>query len=92
MNDFTPTAEWIDSLQAGDLVPNCFGQMAEIVTITCKQKDIKGRLYVCLYTRLSKTSTISGSFKEGERMTLVHPTGIHQDYDALRQIAAILDA
>jgi hypothetical protein len=61
-----PTAEDIDSVQVGTLVPNCFGEMKPAVEISFRGVDVKGRKFVGYYTATSATSRISGSIKEGE--------------------------
>lgn len=85
---FVPTREWIDSLKPGDLAPNVYGDLAPITTISAVGDDVQGRRYVCLYTRLSDTSRISGSFKEGE----LHRTfSAHEITAELRQASPSLE-
>lgn len=74
---FVPTAEWIAALQVGDMAPDCFGRMAEVTRISAKSEDIEGRPFVCLYTKLSETSQVSGSFKAGELHRSLPVTQLH---------------
>lgn len=46
------------------MVLDCFGNMAEVVNIIGCGTDVNGRAFVCFDTRLSETSTVSGSMKE----------------------------
>jgi hypothetical protein len=66
------TRQQIESLQIGDLVPNCFGQMKPITRITCKSEDIKGKFFACFYQKFGETSEMSHSVKEGESMIFVN--------------------
>lgn len=74
---FIPTAEWIMNLKVGDLVPDCFGGQAEIVEITARRLDIRRKMFICLYIKLSETSRMSGSFKAGELHRSLRITGRH---------------
>jgi len=60
-----PTREDIYNLKVGDIAPNCFGE-AEVTEIYALRDDYKGRAFVCYYTKLSDTSRISHSLREGE--------------------------
>lgn len=63
---FIPDDAWITSLKAGDLAPDCWGEMKEIIEIYARDYDLNGKLFVCLDLRFGPTSTISNSFKVGE--------------------------
>lgn len=74
---FIPTTEWIDSIEIGTLVPDCFGNLAPVVEITARRDDIRGSRFVCLYTTLGENSRISGSFKVGQLHRNVYICGKH---------------
>lgn len=78
---FIPSEEWIQSLQEGDFVPDCFGQLNAITRIHARGVDISGRVYICFYTRFSETSTMSGSFKVGELHRTVGISGRHTSHE-----------
>jgi hypothetical protein len=63
---FIPDDVWIASLKVGDLAPDCWGEMSEIVKISARDYDLNGKLFVCLNLRFGPTSTISDSFKADE--------------------------
>ena len=77
-----PSRNDINALKVGDLAPNAFGSMAEVVEITCRRDDIEGKRFVLYYTRTSPTSQMSMSMKEGR---LIRHAG-------LRRTSAELDA
>jgi hypothetical protein len=82
---FVPTAEWIASLQVGDLAPDHFGRLAEITRIYARDVDTNGTPFICLYVRLSEDSQISADFKAGELVRTVQLCGRHTSHE-LRQI------
>lgn len=63
---FVPSAEFVANLAVGDFVPDCFGRMCEVTSITFRGVDIRGAAFVGFYTRFSDTATMSGDFKVGE--------------------------
>jgi hypothetical protein len=69
-----PTLDDIESLQVGDFVPDCFGRLSPITSITYRGVDIHGKAYVGYYTKFSDNATISGSLKEGEYLATVPMT------------------
>jgi hypothetical protein len=63
--------EQVENLQIGDILPNCFGQMKEVVSIHHKGLDNNGKLFACFYQQFGSTSTMSHSIKEGNKMIYV---------------------
>ena len=68
-----PSRNEIETLKVGDMAPNAWGRRAEVVEVTCRKQDIKGRLFVCYYTKDApdSTSRTSNSMKEGELLRTV---------------------
>ena len=63
---FIPSKHYIQNLQPGDYALDAFGKLSKVVSITCKELDIHGRLFVHYYTQFSDNgSTCSMSQKEG---------------------------
>ena len=60
------TREYIESLQVGDLAPDCFGKLSEITEIYGLGVNSRGGKYICYYTKLSDNATISRSLIEGQ--------------------------
>jgi hypothetical protein len=58
----------IDNLMIGDIVPNCFGEMAEITKIHHKGIDINGNAFACFYQRFGSGdgANISNTIRESE--------------------------
>ncbi len=69
-----PTRDDIEQLSVGDYVPNCFGKLAPITSITFRGISIQGKAYVGYYTQFSDNATISGSMTEGEYLATVPMT------------------
>jgi hypothetical protein len=84
-----PTWSEIESLAVGDLAPNAFGRMAEVVAITTKREDNNGNLFVCYTTRQSPTSTMTMSMKEGE---LIRHAGLRHTSAELGAIESAMRA
>jgi len=61
---YMPTRDEVLSLQVGDLAPNCFGKLAEVVSIHGRGDDVNGKAFVCYYTSNGPTSSISHSMKQ----------------------------
>ena len=74
---FKPSRDYVQNLQVGDHTLNCFGKLAEVVSIHGRGNDLNGKAYVCFYTKMSETSSVSGSLKEGE---LVRTVGLCHKY------------
>lgn len=72
-----PTRTQVQNLTVGQLALNCFGNYAEVVSITGQGNDINGKAYVCFTLRFGPHSTISQSYKEGE---LVITTALSREY------------
>jgi hypothetical protein len=66
-----PTRGQVEALQVGDLALDCFGKFNPVTDIYGRGTDIKGKRYVCFYTRLDDHASISGSYKEGELVRTV---------------------
>jgi hypothetical protein len=69
-----PTLDDIESLQVGDLVPDCFGTLSPITSIAYRGVDVHGKAYVGYYTKFSDNASISGSLKESEYLATVPMT------------------
>jgi hypothetical protein len=72
---YIPTRAEIQSLEVGDLAPDCFGQWRRVTKIYGRGDDRNGKAYVCYYTEFGPTSSISNSIKEGEIHRSVALTG-----------------
>lgn len=72
-----PTRDQVASLKVGDLALDCFGKMSRVTRIVCCKEDIHGKLFVIYYTQLGTTSSISGSYKEGELVRTVQLSNEH---------------
>lgn len=72
-----PTRAQVQNLTVGAFALNCFGNFAEVVSISGRGNDINGKAYVCFALRLGPHSTISQSYKEGE---LVRTTALSREY------------
>jgi hypothetical protein len=81
---FIPTEAWIAGLQVGDMAPDAFGQLAEVVEITARDVNVKGQPFICLYTRLSDTSRMSGSFTAGQLHRTTKITARHSSWELTR--------
>lgn len=68
-----PTAQQIELLKIGDIVPNVFGKLSPVTKITHKGTDINGKKFACFYTQFSDSATMSGSIKEGEELLILNP-------------------
>lgn len=66
MDPIKPTAYDVESLEVGFLAPDCFGTLSRVTRIYARGVNVKSKPYVCYYTRLSDTSTVSGSMTVGE--------------------------
>ena len=69
-----PTLDDIESLQVDDLIPDCFGTLSPITSITYRGVDVHGKAYVGYYTKFGDNASISGSLKEGENLATVPMT------------------
>ena len=69
-----PTLDDIERLQVGDFVPDCFGKLSPITSITYRGTDIHGKAYVGYYTKFGDNASISGSLKESECLATVPMT------------------
>ena len=65
------TIEQVKNLKVGDLIPNCFGELKEVVSIHHKGYDINGKYFACFYQKFSDNSTISNTIKEGENYRII---------------------
>lgn len=74
---FIPTRNQVESLTVGQSALNCFGNYAEVVSISGRGVDVNGRAYVCFNLRFGPHSTISQSYKEGE---LVRTTALSREF------------
>ena len=63
---FVPTRSFVQNLQVGDLALDCFGKLSPVTSIFAQRDDIKGKAFVCYYTKHSENSSMSHSMKEGE--------------------------
>jgi hypothetical protein len=71
MSSVIISREQVQNLQVGDILPNCFGQMKEVVSIHHKGLDVNGKFFACFYQQFGSSSTMSNSIKEGEKMIYV---------------------
>ena len=78
---YIPTRAEIQSLEVGDLAPDCFGQWRLVTRIFGRGHDVKGKAYVCYYTEFGPTSSISNSLKEGEIHRTVALTGKYTSHE-----------
>lgn len=62
---FIPTQEFVESLQVGDMVPDCFNHVSPIVEIVERKEDINGKLFCYYRQQFHENSTITGSMKVG---------------------------
>jgi hypothetical protein len=64
--EFSLTAQQILEMKAGDLMPNCFGEMKRITQIKFRGvNESSGKLFIGVEQELNKTSTMTNSFHEG---------------------------
>jgi hypothetical protein len=64
---YRPTASDIADLRAGDLAPDCFGDMRRVVSINHLGVDVQGKAFVTYYVeRTPGKSKMSASMKEDE--------------------------
>ena len=73
---YIPTLADIENLCIGDTALDCFGQESEVIEIFARNTDIKGKRFVCYYTKLSDNAKVSGSMKEDELIRTVPLTGM----------------
>ena len=64
MQKFIPTKEWIRNLKVGDLVPDCYGNMNKIESITEKGKDCNGKEYIICFLEFCNNITVCNMFTE----------------------------
>lgn len=74
---FRPTTNEIEMLRVGDMAPDAFGGVSQVVDITYRGIDVHGRAYVGYYVRFSDTSKMSGSMKAGEVVRSVQVCRFH---------------
>ena len=72
-----PTRREVQNIRRGSHVLDCFGSWSEVAEVTGRGDDVKGRAFVCCSIKWGDTSTISGSFKEGELVRTVALTARH---------------
>ena len=78
-----PSRDDVANLKIGDLAPDCWGRMAEVVEIAARKEDVSGKLFVLYYTRTGPTSRCSTSMKEDE---LIRHAGLLQSSAELAAI------
>ena len=78
---YIPTRAEIQSLEVGDLAPDCFGSWRRVTRIYARGADVKGKAYVCYHTEFGPTSSISNSLKEGEIHRSVALTGKNTSHE-----------
>ena len=61
---FCPTREDVETLQVGDLAPDCFGGMSEVTEICYRVVNPQGRLVVGYYAKTKEGMTHSMSLEE----------------------------
>lgn len=67
------TKEIIESLQVGDVLPNCFGEMKPITSIFGKGVSrYNGKMFLCFYQQFGETSTMSNSISEGQKVSIIN--------------------
>ena len=70
-----PTRDDIESLQVGDLAPDCFGKMSPVTSIIYRGVNVKGKAFVGFYTAFGENnSSISGSMTEDETVSTIQIT------------------
>lgn len=72
---YKPTLEDVQSLQVGDLVPDCFNRLKPVSRIYHRGTDINGKAYVLFYTQQGENSQMSGDLKEDEIVITLAFTG-----------------
>lgn len=72
---YIPTRSEIETLKEGNLAPDCFGNWRRITRIYARDDDMKGRAYICYYTKFGPGATISNSLKAGKINRTVALTG-----------------
>ena len=78
-----PEASDVASLKVGDMAPDCFGGLREVVTIDYRGEDITGRPFVAYTLKFHENSTVSGSMKANALQLAVDLTGIMDGYECL---------
>ncbi len=78
---YIPTLHDIESLKVGDMAPDCFGKMNQVIKVEHKGKDINGKLFVCYHTWFSHATTISMSMKEDELVRHVGTSAKFTSYE-----------
>ncbi len=78
---FVSTAEWVTGLKVGDMAPDCFGMLCEVVSISAQRDNINGDPFICLSTKLSDTSTMSGGFTAGKLHRSLAITRLHTSHE-----------
>ncbi len=67
MNLVIPSREDVMNLKVGDLAPDAFGRMSEVVEIYAGPKDdCNGRAFACYYVRFGIEGKMSSSVKQDE--------------------------
>jgi hypothetical protein len=80
---YKPTAEDINALQIGDLVPDCFGRLKPVERIYARGTDRYGKVYVLFYTKQSETSSMSGDLHEDQIVLTLENTAKWNSSDAI---------
>jgi hypothetical protein len=66
------TAEFIQNLKNGQIVPNCFGQMKLVTEVFAKGiSEVDGKMFACFYQEFGSDSKMSHSIREGQSIKLV---------------------
>ena len=78
-NLFIPTRKQLEAVQPGDLLPNCFGKLTQVIEVTHRGLDITGRYFICVKLQFSENSTITDSYKE---MELHRSTDLSREYNS----------
>ena len=63
---FKPSRQWILSLEAGSLAPDCFNRIREVKEVSFRGEDSQGKAFVGVRLAWGINSTMSNSYKEGE--------------------------
>jgi hypothetical protein len=77
---FIPSAAWITGLNVGDMAQDVYGRMCAVVSIEAQRDNIHGDPFICLYTHLSSSSRMSGSFTAGKLHRSLAVTRLHTSH------------
>lgn len=59
------TREFVAGIEVGGVAPDAWGRDREVVKVSAKREDVDGNLFCVFEVRLSPTSTLLTSVKEG---------------------------